>query len=183
MPFVEFHEFDGENFPENLQGKKIACFYIPSSNAGRVYEIKKKVTPKGNNQSSKLRSIEAGSGFTRHGSQVVPIRETHRNSIRNYRSIDYLFEHDQKLDRNEIPISYMAAILGGWNGDNEVDIERIEKLTGLEYKKWVATIIGYSQSMSHVYSKKMVFGLFLSELNYCGDIINLCLMTCLNRLN
>lgn len=154
MPFVEFHEFNGENFSENLQGKKIACFYIPSSNAGRVYEIKKKVTPKGNNQSSKLRSIEAGSGFTRHGSQVVPIMEMDRNSIRSYRSIEHLLKLDQKLDRNGIPISYVAAILGGWNEDNQVDIERIEKLTGLEYKKWVAAIIGYSQSISHVYSEK-----------------------------
>ena len=161
-PNIEFHSVDASEILEIEPGiREFSCFYIPSSNFGKVYElntcvsnpIKDDMTKK---DLKKWRRYEPGTSFYRHGSKNYPMQEEIREIIRSTHiqeeRIDYAVLKSS-LDYKGISALSCASIFGAWDEENEFDQAIISKSAGIPFKEWRSKITELSFQHAGLFSK------------------------------
>lgn len=143
-PTIEFHQYGWEDIfgsPGN-DDLKFACFYIPSSIFGDVYELKKQARDKEPTKNFH-RNYEVGTSFIRTGSRVEPMTQRDRIVIQSTKrqleqfNLDDLSDY---FDQKGYPVFALAALLGSWDESNKHDREFIERVSGCAYDDWIAPI-------------------------------------------
>lgn len=143
-PTISFGTIDAAELDENLKGRYVGFFYIPSENTGKIYELSEEYIDNNNDARYKKR-YAPGTSFIREGSKTRPLRQKDRDSIRSVikqpsEFYSSLSKYPSLTDKHGVTPFALAAVLGSWDENDSNDLSLIESLSGLVYEDWIAPI-------------------------------------------
>jgi hypothetical protein len=142
-PHIEFCPIDAREVKSTASPNTcFACFYIPASNFGKVYEMNEALKVK-DEPKRKGPVLSEGASFIRNGSRTQPLRQDDRERILSLKQqTNELLAPTSPLevDRHGLPCLLLAAIVGSWDANLEGDRSTIEALTGEPYQDWVSRL-------------------------------------------
>lgn len=124
------------------QGKAFGYVFMDDDlNREWIYEAKETYVSK---SPTEKYAIFMGQAFTRRGSKNYVMMQQDRDHLKEICALHLSAGHD--LGWQSVPIStnkmdplLAAAIIGGWNENNQDDCTLIELLSGIPYQNWIQT--------------------------------------------
>lgn len=133
----------------DYNGKIYGYIYIPATNDEWVYEASKTIVTRENDPVKESNIIAKGQAFTRVGSKNEILSEKGRRHLLT-----------KKVQRHYIPLSKindehnllpLPLLIGSWNEKYPADIDAVEKLTGINFTDFTASIRNFKFSSPDIF--------------------------------